>query len=74
MTGGTERRRASVERHGNVSGNYRLTDAAERIVKTYSGGMRRRLDLAASLVAARTLFGTSQGGRNPRSSPCSTRC
>jgi ABC-2 type transport system ATP-binding protein len=27
-----------------------LTDAADRIVKTYSGGMRRRLDLGASLV------------------------
>lgn len=27
-----------------------LTDAATRAVKTYSGGMRRRLDLAASLV------------------------
>jgi oleandomycin transport system ATP-binding protein len=29
---------------------FRLTDAGERAVKTYSGGMRRRLDLAASLV------------------------
>jgi ABC-2 type transport system ATP-binding protein len=29
-----------------------LTDAADRLVRTYSGGMRRRLDLAASLVAA----------------------
>ena len=29
-----------------------LTDAATRLVKTFSGGMRRRLDLAASLVAA----------------------
>jgi ABC-2 type transport system ATP-binding protein len=29
-----------------------LTDAARRPVKTYSGGMRRRLDLAASLTAA----------------------
>lgn len=28
----------------------KLTDAADRIVKTYSGGMRRRLDLGASLV------------------------
>jgi ABC-type multidrug transport system ATPase subunit len=27
-----------------------LTDAATRLVKTFSGGMRRRLDLAASLV------------------------
>jgi oleandomycin transport system ATP-binding protein len=29
---------------------FRLTDAGDRAVKTYSGGMRRRLDLAASLV------------------------
>ena len=31
---------------------FSLTDAADRIAKNYSGGMRRRLDLAASLVAA----------------------
>jgi ABC-2 type transport system ATP-binding protein len=31
---------------------FLLTDAAHRIVKTYSGGMRRRLDLAVSLIAA----------------------
>ncbi|MEX0649817.1 MAG: ATP-binding cassette domain-containing protein [Candidatus Andersenbacteria bacterium] len=30
---------------------FDLQDAAGRIVKTYSGGMRRRLDLAASLIA-----------------------
>ena len=30
---------------------FELTDAAHRMAKTYSGGMRRRLDLAASLVA-----------------------
>jgi ABC-2 type transport system ATP-binding protein len=29
---------------------FDLTDAADRIVRTYSGGMRRRLDLGASLV------------------------
>ena len=31
---------------------FGLADAAERLVKTFSGGMRRRVDLAASLVAA----------------------
>jgi ABC-2 type transport system ATP-binding protein len=31
---------------------FDLEDAGSRLVKTYSGGMRRRLDLAASLVAA----------------------
>ena len=30
---------------------FDLTAAADRLVKTYSGGMRRRLDLAAALVA-----------------------
>jgi ABC-2 type transport system ATP-binding protein len=30
---------------------FSLTEAADRQVKTYSGGMRRRLDLAASIVA-----------------------
>ena len=30
---------------------FRLSDAADRPVRTYSGGMRRRLDLAAALVA-----------------------
>jgi ABC-2 type transport system ATP-binding protein len=30
---------------------FELTDAANRIAKTYSGGMRRRLDLGAALVA-----------------------
>ncbi len=29
---------------------FELTDAADRAVKTYSGGMRRRIDLACSLV------------------------
>ncbi|MEV7035275.1 ATP-binding cassette domain-containing protein [Streptomyces sp. NPDC093272] len=31
---------------------FRLTDAADRPAKTYSGGMRRRLDLAAALVVS----------------------
>ncbi|WP_017609491.1 daunorubicin resistance protein DrrA family ABC transporter ATP-binding protein [Nocardiopsis xinjiangensis] len=31
-------------------GRFDLTEAGERPVKTYSGGMRRRIDLAASLV------------------------
>jgi ABC-2 type transport system ATP-binding protein len=36
---------------------FSLSDAADRLAKTYSGGMRRRLDLAASLVAhPRVLF------------------
>jgi ABC-2 type transport system ATP-binding protein len=43
--------RAEVKRRADeVLERFRLTDAADRTVKTYSGGMRRRLDLGASLV------------------------
>src|SRR5919197_4019486 len=31
--------------------SFDLVDAGDRLVRTYSGGMRRRLDLAAALVA-----------------------
>jgi ABC-2 type transport system ATP-binding protein len=37
-------------RADRLLGRFDLMDAASRLVKTYSGGMRRRLDLAASLV------------------------
>jgi oleandomycin transport system ATP-binding protein len=37
-------------RAGEMLGEFGLTEAATRRVSTYSGGMRRRLDLAASLV------------------------
>src|SRR3954451_8758314 len=46
-----ERRRAARPRAGGLLPRSRLADAARRVVKTYSGGMRRRLDLAAALVA-----------------------
>jgi ABC-2 type transport system ATP-binding protein len=42
--------RAAKARAAELLGQFDLTDAADRGVKTYSGGMRRRLDLAASLV------------------------
>jgi daunorubicin resistance ABC transporter ATP-binding subunit len=38
-------------RSGELLEMFGLSDAGSRPVKTYSGGMRRRLDLAASLVA-----------------------
>jgi len=37
-------------RAGELLEQFGLTDAADRILKQYSGGMRRRLDLAAGLV------------------------
>jgi ABC-2 type transport system ATP-binding protein len=39
------------ERADELLERFSLTDAAGRLAKTYSGGMRRRLDLAAALVA-----------------------
>jgi ABC-2 type transport system ATP-binding protein len=39
------------ERAGQLLDQFGLSDAADRPLKTYSGGMRRRLDLAAALVA-----------------------
>lgn len=40
---------------------FSLTDAAKRPIKTYSGGMRRRLDLAASLIVKpKCSFSTNQ--------------
>jgi ABC-2 type transport system ATP-binding protein len=41
----------SRERARELLDRFSLTDAADRLAKTYSGGMRRRLDLAAALVA-----------------------
>ena len=44
-------RQDAKKRAQELLGQFSLTDAADRPVKTYSGGMRRRLDLAASIVA-----------------------
>ena len=44
-------RRVARERARELLGVLDLEDAADRPVRTYSGGMRRRLDLAAALVA-----------------------
>ncbi|MET9489144.1 ATP-binding cassette domain-containing protein [Nocardia sp. NPDC006630] len=41
----------SKERARELLDRFRLSDAADRPVKGYSGGMRRRLDLAGALVA-----------------------
>ena len=44
-------RAQAKQRAAELLDQFALTDAADRSVKTYSGGMRRRLDLAASIVA-----------------------
>jgi len=41
---------AAVKRADDLLERFSLTDSAKRPIKTYSGGMRRRLDLAASLI------------------------
>ena len=43
-------RREARRRAAELVGRFGLADAAGRRVRTYSGGMRRRLDLAVSLV------------------------
>jgi ABC-2 type transport system ATP-binding protein len=43
-------RRDAKRRAGDLLERFDLVDAADRPVKGYSGGMRRRLDLSASLV------------------------
>ncbi|MFB7595969.1 ATP-binding cassette domain-containing protein [Streptomyces sp. NPDC056160] len=46
------RARAAKARAQELLEQFRLAEAADRPAKTYSGGMRRRLDLAAALVVA----------------------
>ncbi|MCU1345585.1 MAG: daunorubicin resistance protein DrrA family transporter ATP-binding protein, partial [Acidimicrobiia bacterium] len=64
MASGQARHRAT-----ELLGTFGLEDAADRTVKGYSGGMRRRLDIAMSLVARpRVLFlDEPTTGLDPRS-------
>jgi ABC-2 type transport system ATP-binding protein len=61
--------RQARHRAAELLERFGLSDAADRGVKTYSGGMRRRLDLAASLVTRpRVLFlDEPSTGLDPRS-------
>nr|WP_246382777.1 ATP-binding cassette domain-containing protein [Micromonospora jinlongensis] len=45
-------RRRARQRAGELLERFGLADAAEQPVSTYSGGMRRRLDLAAGMILA----------------------
>jgi ABC-2 type transport system ATP-binding protein len=44
-------RRAARTRARELLADFDLSESGDRLVRTYSGGMRRRLDLAAALVA-----------------------
>jgi ABC-2 type transport system ATP-binding protein len=62
-------RRDADRRAGELLERFDLADAADRPARTYSGGMRRRLDLASSLVVRpRMLFlDEPTTGLDPRS-------
>ncbi len=49
-------RRSARSSSASVLEQLGLTDAADRLARTYSGGMRRKLDLGASLVGAPRLL------------------
>jgi len=62
-------KKEAVIRANDLLERFNLNDAAKRIVKTFSGGMRRRLDLAASLIAKPNILFLDEPttGLDPRS-------
>jgi ABC-2 type transport system ATP-binding protein len=61
--------REARDRAQRMLAEFDLADAGQRLVKAYSGGMRRRLDLAASLIARPELLFLDEPttGLDPRS-------
>ena len=62
-------KRSAHERAGELLDAFGLSEASDRLVREYSGGMRRRLDIAASIVVTPPLLFLDEPttGLDPRS-------